>query len=414
MTRNLATRAPLLSALVASAALLAAGLIDWPSGRAKSAVQSLRSAEGNRADRETNAGGYYEGLINRGDPEDRATDEVALRLLGKPDRWVSFHDMGATHYIPDSFIQFRLYPNISHPVLDHEFTTNALGLRDLEGYAVPKPEGTFRIVLLGSSIDMGWGVHVSQTYENWLEEWLNARAVKIGLDRRFEILNFAMAAHGPAQRFERFRTDAVNYDPDLVLYSGTMLDPRLSEIHLCDLLRYRADPTYDFVKAVLQVAGLTDDDMSLSPDRQLKKRHRLKAKLGPYLWTLCDGAVGMLASECRALRLPLVYLIIPRAGLSDTPGNRDPGVLQHQEIARRHGVLQFDLTGAFDEDDSNVLALAPWDDHPNAEGHKLIFFALAEALVSDPELSVLLFGAEGGGQELDEDELALHSNSSKR
>jgi hypothetical protein len=398
MTRNLAVRAPLLSALLVSAALLTVGLIDWPAGRARSAMQAMRSTEANRADREANAGGYYEGLINRGDPEDRATDEIALRLLGKPDRWVSFHDMGATHYIPDSFIQFQLYPNIRKPVFDHVFTTNEHGLRDLDGYQVAKPPGTFRVVLLGSSIDMGWGVDVSQTYENWLEEWLNARAVKIGLDRKFEVLNFAMAAHGPAQRLERFRTFAARFDPDLVLYSGTMLDPRLSEIHLCDLLRYRADPTYDFVRAILDVAALTDDDLALDSEGQLRRRSRLKAKLAPHLWTISDGAVGTLAVECRTRRVPLVYLIIPRAGLSDLPGDRDEGVNRHQEMARRHGIRQLDLTGAFDDEDPTSLALAPWDDHPNAEGHRLIFLELARALVADPELSKLLLKAEDGGR----------------
>ncbi|QDV38694.1 SGNH/GDSL hydrolase family protein [Tautonia plasticadhaerens] len=403
MTRTSASQAPrasLLTALLASAALLAAGLADWPAGRARSAMQSLRSAEPNRADREATAGGYYEGLINRGAPEDRATDEVALRLLGTPDRWVSFHDMGATHYIPDAFLQFQLHPDVRRPVLDHEFTTNALGLRDRDGYTVEKPEGTFRIVLLGSSIDMGWGVDVEDTYENWLEDWLNARAEKIGLDRRFEILNFAMAAYGPAQRLERFRTYAAGFDPDLVLYSGTMLDPRLSEIHLCDLIRYRADPTYDFVRAVLDVARLTDEDTELDPSGQLERRSRLKAKLAPYLWAMVDGSVGTLATECRARHLPLAYLVVPRAGLSDVPGTRDPGVSRHVEIATRHGVDLLDLTGAFDDDDPDALALAPWDDHPNADGHRLIFYALAEALVADPGLSRLLFGAEGGGRVL--------------
>ena len=103
---------------------------------------------------------------------------------------------------------------------------------------------------------MGWGVGTDATYEDWLERWLNARADKIGLDRRYEVLNFAMAAYGPAQRLERFRIDAADYRPDLVLYSATMLDPRLSQIHLCDLLRYRADPTYDFIRRVLDDAGL--------------------------------------------------------------------------------------------------------------------------------------------------------------
>jgi hypothetical protein len=104
--------------------------------------------------------------------------------------------------------------------------------------------------------------------------------------------------------------------------------------------------------------------------------------------------------------VPLVYLIIPRAGLSDLPGDRDEGVNRHQVMARRHGIRQLDLTGAFDDEDPSSLALAPWDDHPNAEGHRLIFLALARALVADRELSKLLLKAEDGGRLLTAPDLA--------
>ena len=118
-------------------------------------------------------------------------------------------------------------------------------------------------------------------------------------------------------------------------------------------------------------------------------------------------AVGTLATECRTRHVPLAYLIVPRAGLSDVPGTREPGVARHVEIARRHGVPLLDLTAAFDEDDPNALALAPWDDHPNADGHRLIFYALARALVADADLSRLLLGAEGGGRVLPPGEQAV-------
>ena len=35
---------------------------------------------------------------------------------------------------------------------------------------VEKPDGTFRIAVLGSSIDMGWGVKHQDTYINQLED----------------------------------------------------------------------------------------------------------------------------------------------------------------------------------------------------------------------------------------------------
>ena len=69
--------------------------------------------------------------------------------------------------------------------------------------AVEKPPGTFRIAVLGSSMDMGWGVTYQETYSHLLEDWLNAHAARRGLARRrFEVLNFAVAAYSPLQRLE--------------------------------------------------------------------------------------------------------------------------------------------------------------------------------------------------------------------
>ena len=100
-------------------------------------------------------------------------------------------------------------------------------------------------------MDMGWGVTYQETYSHLLQEWLNVHGRRRGLDgdRRFEVLNFAVAAYSPLQRLETFRRKALAFHPDLVVFSATMLDLRLMEIHLCDALGSRVDLTYDFVKA---------------------------------------------------------------------------------------------------------------------------------------------------------------------
>ena len=45
--------------------------------------------------------------------------------------------------------------------------------------------------------------------------------------------------------------------------------------------------------------------------------------------------------------------------------------------------------------------MAPWDDHPNAFGHRRIFLGLARALVNQSELYRSLFGdgSEGTASE---------------
>ena len=76
---------------------------------------------------------------------------------------------------------FELKPNIHRTLFGQPFTTNAHGMRD-RVYAVAKPAGTFRIAVLGSSMDMGWGVGTDETYVNLLEDWLNLHAERRGWD----------------------------------------------------------------------------------------------------------------------------------------------------------------------------------------------------------------------------------------
>jgi hypothetical protein len=380
-----------LMALLTSGALLGVGLIDLPTGPLRTTMQSIKSTEANADGREAAAGGYYEDLLNGGATPDGSRDEISLRLLGKPDKWINFHDTHAALYFPDRFLQFELRPGIRHPILDHEFTTNSLGLRDREGYTVEKPPGVVRIAVLGSSIDMGWGVRTEESYENQLEDWLNHQAQVRKLDRKFEVLNFACAAYSPAQRLESYRTKAAQYQPDLVLYSATMLDPRLSQIHLCDVLRGGADPGYDFVRRAIEQAGVTEAERALDERGDLRHKSAVKAKLQGVLWSLGDGALEELAAACRSDGARVVCLIVPRASLSDTPEGRAEGVARHRAIAARQAVHVIDLTPAFDEEDIHEVELAPWDDHPNARGHRLMFFALAEALLDDPRLESFLF-----------------------
>src|SRR4051794_1458825 len=78
---------------VQTLALLLLGLTPLPFGWAwaRSALDSVRSPELSKADRESAGGGYYEGLIGHGDGPQGVRNELALRLLGKPADWGRFH-----------------------------------------------------------------------------------------------------------------------------------------------------------------------------------------------------------------------------------------------------------------------------------------------------------------------------------
>jgi hypothetical protein len=380
-------------------ALLLLGLAPLPYGWgwARSALDSARSPELNRGDRETSAVGYYEGLIGVGDVTPGGRADISVRLLGKPTDWNRNVAANVMRPLPDGdFLQFEPRPNLDKTLFGRPFATNRHGMRDRD-CTVAKPPGTFRVAVLGSSIDMGWGVGVEESYVNLLEDWLNAHAARRGLERRFDVLNFAVAAYSPLQRLEAYRRKARAFRPDLVLFSATTLDQRLTEIHLCDLFRARASVPheYDFVRQTIVEAGLTDEDLRTDAHDQLVHKDEVKLKLDPHFWALYDRTVAALAADCRSDGVPMALLVIPRVGKADAPAARAEKVARLLGIAAHHAVPVFDLSATFDESDPSRFGIAAWDDHPNALGHRRLFLALTRALVGDRALYEVLFPAAG-------------------
>jgi hypothetical protein len=373
--------------VVATAAVLVAGLAPLPAGWALTARERLQST-----DPKANApGGYYEGLIGGGGKGSRgAQGPLELALMGNP----IGHNRGqvkeVTRERKDDFLQFDLKPDYSAAFFGKQYTTNSRGMRDRE-YELDKPEGVYRIALLGASIDMGWGVADDETYENLLEDWLNAEAQARGIPRRFEVLNFAVAAYGPVQRYEVLHQKALAFRPDLVLFASTMLDPRLIEIHLGGLLKNGVALKYDFFEQAAADAGIDVARERSSGWVDLDRRGGFKTKVKQGYWTFADAVLGRLAADCRSEGLPLVGLLIPRASRDDATDTRALAVARHHGIAARHAVPLVDLSATFDAVPSASVEIAPGDDHPNTLGHQLLFEGLRQGLMAEPELAGVLF-----------------------
>jgi tetratricopeptide (TPR) repeat protein len=86
-------------------------------------------------------------------------------------------------------------------------------------FAVDKPRGTMRIVVLGDSVAMGWPFAVQGEessgggdYPNWLAAVLSARYP----DRRFEVIN-AAAGESSVRRARLVGTDLAAFAPDLFI-----------------------------------------------------------------------------------------------------------------------------------------------------------------------------------------------------
>lgn len=87
---------------------------------------------------------------------------------------------------------------------------NSEGLRDRE-HTLEKPKGVSRIVALGDSVTLGWGLPAQESYPRFLQDRLDGRGASA------EVLNVALG--GWATRQERIAYDRIarRYAPDVVL-----------------------------------------------------------------------------------------------------------------------------------------------------------------------------------------------------
>ena len=130
----------------------------------------------------------------------------------KPDASVSLRAMIRSH--PSDLIIYELVPNLDVRFQRVRVQTNSHGMRGPE-VSLEKPEGTYRIALLGDSFAFGWGVEYPQTFAAEIEHILNEKKIE-GIER-VEVLNFGVPGYSTFQEVSSFMEKGIAFSPDVVL-----------------------------------------------------------------------------------------------------------------------------------------------------------------------------------------------------
>ena len=94
---------------------------------------------------------------------------------------------------------------------------NSHGLRGPET-TYEKPPATFRILNLGDSVAMGWGVRVEDTYGQRLESLLNEQGSD---DLHYEVINAGVPGWNLENALAYLQAKGLKYEPDLILLDLT-------------------------------------------------------------------------------------------------------------------------------------------------------------------------------------------------
>jgi hypothetical protein len=90
---------------------------------------------------------------------------------------------------------------------------NALGCRGPD-YAIPRPAGTSRVLILGDSYTLGAGVHEPDTFARQLEPRLQEHGPPSG---RVEVINCGVSGYSTREEALFYRLIGARYEPDVVL-----------------------------------------------------------------------------------------------------------------------------------------------------------------------------------------------------
>jgi lysophospholipase L1-like esterase len=125
-------------------------------------------------------------------------------------------------YLTDPDIRYVNVPNQRGWIDDGFVTIDSLGFRGRE-VDLPKPPGRLRIVIIGDSVTLGWGVNDADTFPAQAEAILRERFP----GRDLEVINLGVGGYDTRQEVTLLERNVARLDPDVVLvgfYSNDVPD----------------------------------------------------------------------------------------------------------------------------------------------------------------------------------------------
>jgi lysophospholipase L1-like esterase len=257
----------------------------------------------------------------------------------------------------------------SHAVLQSvDIRTNAWGLRGGPASETPAP-GTRRILILGSSVALGWGVDEDKVVSSLLQKKFAAARQPV------EVLNGGIGNYNAERYIERFFSRLAPLRPtDLLILAFVRDGEELTQGGGNFLLRNSqlAVTAWTAINRVLTKTG----------EANLVDHYRQIYAPGSPALTLMQAEFAKLAAYAREHDIRVTMAMVPDIhSLTNYPLGFVHAVFA--QAAHDNGFAYIDLLPAFQGLTPEEIYAMPGDPHPNARGHALmaeaIYGVLAQA-----------------------------------
>ena len=260
----------------------------------------------------------------------------------------------------DADVVFEHRPLASARLMDVDVTINSDGLRDQE-YAIDS-ERAYRMIFVGDSMTLGWGVEREQTFEYLLEERLNAQG-----RGRIEILNFGIGNYNTAQQVALFRKKGLKYNPDKVVLFYFVHDAEpMPEPSGLEFLGYSRLLSFYWSRANILLTNYLGGGDFLAHYGNLYQE-------GQPGWEAAKASIRTLRDLCAQHEIELQAVLLPELHNLKAPPFRSQYAMV-ESVMNAEGISVLDLTPSFSmvDDDPTSLWVSLDDAHPNGRAHELI------------------------------------------
>lgn len=249
-----------------------------------------------------------------------------------------------------------------------EIRTNAWGLRGGPVSESPAPDRR-RVLMLGSSIVLGWGVPEEKVVSSLLQAKFEAAGQKV------EVLNAGIGNYNTERYVERFLQRLTPLKPTDLLILAFVRDGEPLE---------QGGGNFLLRNSQLAVTAWTVANRLFGErgEASLVEHYRRIYSPGSAAVTQMNAEFAKLAAYARKQRIRVTLAMVPDIHNLD----RYPLGFVHDifgKTARDNGFAYVDLLAALNGIASSDIWAMPGDPHPNALGHALMADAIYPVLASD-------------------------------
>ena len=248
---------------------------------------------------------------------------------------------------------------------------NSHGLRGDE--IKPKQEGIKRILFLGSSITLGWGVAEEETLTERLVDMFDAEG------KPTEVLNAGVGNYNSVRYVEQFLTRLTHLEPNVIVVQYFVNDAESIEFSRGNWFLRNSQFGVTLWTAWNQLFRSKGKEALL-------KHYNLTYAPNTRGFQDMLSALKRLAGYAKDKKISIVFVMTPDFhNFKDYPFDS----IHHSmaEISRDLGFVYVDLLPTFLHRDAKKLWSTPGDPHPNSFGHELMANTLYPFL-KNPDLYI--------------------------